>query len=143
MIAVFRWFGNPEAMQIQTPEDFARVPGLTLEDANALVRLGMERRACRASCGTLDERKPETSPPVPAAAEPVAPAAPLLRVADTVERVGAATPAAARAPVKPPGAAFPAKAELPGPPTLPRVFRNGRMWFMDPRIKKIVSEAPP
>ncbi len=48
-------------------------------------------------------------------------------------------------PVEPPGAATPAKAELPGPRTLYRVFRNGRMWFLDPKTKtkKIVGEAPP
>jgi hypothetical protein len=156
LIAVFRWFGNSGAMQLEAPEDHVRVPGLTLEDARALVRLGIKRRACRRPLG---DRGPEAPSPAPAVAAPAAPAFPL------VEPAGAAAPAPARALVGPPAAAFPEKAFAPfpgprsepvgpvGPPapakpapsaprTLYRVFRKGRMWFMDPRTKKIIGEAP-
>jgi hypothetical protein len=126
-------------MQLQTPEDYAKVPGLSLEEAIALVRLRIKRSEPYAPFYYL---KPETPPPAPSAAEPVAPAAPLPPVAETAEPAGAATPAAAQAPVEPPGAATPAKAALPGPQTLYRVFSRGRMWLMDPRTKRIVSEAP-
>ncbi len=139
LMSVFRLFGNSEAMQLDAPEDYAKAPRLTLEDASALVRPGIK---CRECCGPFGDREPETSPPVPAAAEPIAPAAPVRPIAETAEPAGASTPAAAQAPVKPPGATFPAKAELPGPQTLCLVFKNGRMWYMDPKIKKIVSEAP-
>jgi hypothetical protein len=37
LIAVVRWFGIPEAMQLDAPEDYAKVPGLSLEEAIALV----------------------------------------------------------------------------------------------------------
>jgi hypothetical protein len=139
LIAVIRWFGIPEAVELDAPEDYAKVPGLSLEEAIALVRLRMKRSEPYAPFYYL---KPETPPPAPSAAEPVAPAAPVPSVAETAEPAGAATPVPAQAPVEPRGAAFPAKAELPGPQTLYRVFRNGRMWFMDPKTKKIVSEAP-
>jgi len=127
-------------MQLDAPKDYAKVPRLSLEEAIALVRLRMKRSEPYAPFFYLE---PETPPPAPAIAEPVAPAAPGSPVAETAEPAGAATPAAVPAPVEPPSAPSLAKAELPGPQTLHRVFRNGRMWFMDPRIKKIVSEAPP
>jgi len=125
LIAVIRWFGIPEAMQLETREDDAKVPGLSLEEAIALVRLRIKRSEPYAPFYYLE---PETPPPVPAAAEPVAPASPVPLVAETAE---------------PAGAAFPAKAELSGPQTLYRVFRKGRMWFVDPKTKKVVSETPP
>ena len=78
MIAVFRWFGNSGAMQLEAPEDHVRVPGLTLEDARALVRLGIKRRACRRPLG---DRGPEAPSPAPAVAAPAAPAFPLVEPA--------------------------------------------------------------
>ncbi len=161
LIAVFRWFGSPEAMQLEYPEDYVRVPGLSLEEASALVRLRIERREFFAAYGVAG---PATPPPAPAVAEPAAPAPPAPRL---VERAGPATPAPAQALVEPPvaafaekalvpfselrsaapaepsGAATPAKAELPPPQTPYRVFRKGKMWFLDPKTKKIAGEAPP
>ena len=55
--AIFRWFGSPEAMQLQTPEDYASVPGLLLEEAKALVRLRIKLRAPTGSART-GSRKP-------------------------------------------------------------------------------------
>ncbi len=31
MMVVFHWFGNREAMQLEAPEDYVKVPGLSLE----------------------------------------------------------------------------------------------------------------
>jgi hypothetical protein len=46
LMAIFRWFGTPEAMTLENPEDYAAVPGLTLAEATALVRF-RRRRARR------------------------------------------------------------------------------------------------
>ena len=70
LIAVFRWFGNSEAMQIQAPEDHVRVPGLLLEEANALLSDSIQRRECY---GPFGDAEPETRPPAPAVAEHAAP----------------------------------------------------------------------
>ncbi len=62
LIAVFHWFGSPEAMQLQAPEDHVRVPGLSLEEANALVRLRIKRSELYAP---FAHPAPETPPPAP------------------------------------------------------------------------------
>ena len=62
MIAVFRWFGNPEAMQLQAPEDHVKVPGLALEEATALVRLATKRRECFAPYERPRARNPAAGP---------------------------------------------------------------------------------
>ena len=38
-----RLFGSPETMRLEAPEDYAEVPGLSLEEAKALVRLRLKR----------------------------------------------------------------------------------------------------
>ena len=43
LMAIFRWFGTPEAMTLENPESYTAVPGLTLAEANALVRLRRRR----------------------------------------------------------------------------------------------------
>ncbi len=53
------------------------------------------------------------------------------------------TPPPAPRLVMPPSPPTPAKAPPRATSGLYRVFRNGRMWFVDPKTKKIVSEAPP
>ncbi len=63
LIAVIQWFGIPEAMQLEAPEDYATVPGLSLEEANALVRFRIKRSGLYAP---LHDVEPETPPPAPA-----------------------------------------------------------------------------
>jgi hypothetical protein len=141
MIAIFRWFGNSEAMRLEAPEDYVRVPGLTLEEANALVRYRMERRKY---AGAFGGRKPETPPPKSAVAEPAASAG--AATPAPAQAPGAAFPAArSAAPPEPPGPAGPAEPATSAPPApeyLYRVFRHGRMWFLDPKTNKIVGPAP-
>jgi len=120
LIAIFRCFGSPEAMRLEAREGFCGTPGLTLEEANALVRYRMKRGECFAPNGAAG---PETTPP--ARAERAGPAEPATPA--RAERAGPATPA------------------QPGPPPprgLYRIFKHGRMWFMDPKTKKIVGPAP-
>ena len=44
LIAVIQWFGMPGSHAARGPEDYVRVPGLSLEEARALVRLRIKRR---------------------------------------------------------------------------------------------------
>ena len=53
LIAVCQWFGSPEAMQLPAPEEYVGVPGLSLEEARALVRLPGKRRARSAPLGDV------------------------------------------------------------------------------------------
>ncbi len=115
LIRIFFWFGSPEAMLLERPEGFFGTPGLTLEEANALVLLRIKRGECWSPFGNAE---PEAPPPSPRLVAP--PGAPTLAEA----------------------ALIPAKAEPLDTSRLYRVFKNGRMWFMDPATGKIVSEAP-
>jgi len=63
LIAAIQWFGSREAMQLEAPEDYCRVPGLSLEEAKALVRLRIKRSALYLACG---DAQPQTPPPAPA-----------------------------------------------------------------------------
>ena len=66
LIAVIRWFGSPEAMRLEAAEDYCRVPGLSLEEVNALIRLRMKRGGRYAPLG---DPEPETRPPAPGLAK--------------------------------------------------------------------------
>jgi hypothetical protein len=63
LIAALQWFGCPEAMQLKAPEDYGRVPGLSLEEAQALVRLRVQRNDPYL---LLHDLEPDARPPAPA-----------------------------------------------------------------------------
>lgn len=40
MMVVFHWFGNREAMQLEAPEDYVKMPGLSLEFRGRMTQFG-------------------------------------------------------------------------------------------------------
>ena len=112
LIDIFFSFGSPEAMRLESAAGETGTPGLTLEESNALVRFRIQRGECYMPSGIA---APET--PAPASL--------------------AALPAAAT-----PSAVAPAEAAPQATSGLYRIFKNGRMWFIDRTTGKIVSEAP-
>jgi hypothetical protein len=77
LLDIFRWFGSPEAMQLEAPADYHGVPGLTLDESNALVRFRIERGEIWAPPGHPDS--PEPGPPTPSTVQPWRAAPPAMR----------------------------------------------------------------
>ena len=101
------------------------MPGLLLEEATALVRFRIKRRAARAARCPSGTRKPETPPLAAGGVESVAPAPPLVELVGAasaataapagVARVQALVEPAGAATVEPAAAAFPDRAFAPFP----------------------------
>jgi hypothetical protein len=62
LIALMQWFGSPEAMRLEAPEDYFRVPGLSLEEASALVRLRLKRSRLYVPPGDAGAETPSPAP---------------------------------------------------------------------------------
>jgi hypothetical protein len=62
LIDIFHWFGSPEAMRLEAPEEYFRVPGLSLEEANALVRLRLKRSRLYVPPGNAGAETPSPAP---------------------------------------------------------------------------------